>query len=79
MTSSSRRRPLSPKKWPGNCANFIGRRWRAVPFSDYGQEEITATAVSDLIHFPYFADWGDNRLFRGETPGDLIGPYISQF
>lgn len=52
---------------------------RDVPFSDYGQEEITATAVSDLIHFPYFADWGDNRLFRGETPSDLIGPYISQF
>lgn len=57
--------------------------WRAlsrdVPFSDYGQEELTATAVSDLIHFPYFANWGDQRLFRGETPGDLIGPYISQF
>lgn len=57
--------------------------WRAltrdVPFSDYGQEELTATAVSDLIHFPYFASWGDQQLFRGETPGDLIGPYISQF
>lgn len=52
---------------------------RDVPFSDYGQEEFTATAVSDLIHFPYFASWGDQQLFRGETPGDLIGPYISQF
>lgn len=57
--------------------------WRAltrdVPFSDYGQEELTATAVSDLIHFPYFASWDDQRLFRGETPGDMIGPYVSQF
>lgn len=52
---------------------------RDVPFSDYGQEEFTATAVSDLLHFPYFANWDDHRLFRGETPGDLIGPYISQF
>ena len=52
---------------------------RDVPFSDYGQEELTATAVSDLIHFPYFASWDDQRLFRGETPGDMIGPYVSQF
>lgn len=52
---------------------------RDVPFVDYGQEAITDAAYSDLIHFPYFANWEARQLFRGETYGDLVGPYISQF
>jgi hypothetical protein len=52
---------------------------RDVPFANYGQETITDAAFSDLLHFPYFANWEAQRLFRGETPGDLIGPYLSQF
>lgn len=52
---------------------------RDVPFVDYGQEAITDAAFSDLLHFPYFASWEAKRLFRGETYGDGVGPYISQF
>lgn len=52
---------------------------RDVHFAEYGHENITAAAFSDLLHFPYFANWDARRLFRGETAGDLIGPYLSQF
>lgn len=52
---------------------------RDVPFVDYGQEALTAAAPTDLQRFPYFQPWQPAYLFRGETPGDRIGPYLSQF
>ncbi|MEM7195885.1 MAG: twin-arginine translocation signal domain-containing protein [Pseudomonadota bacterium] len=59
---------------------------RDVPFIEYDTNPIVADAVSDLNAFsktPGLVDGSGNldsgRLFRGETPGDLIGPYISQF
>ncbi len=58
---------------------------RDVPFTDYGSDMDIAAAVADLNALsaaPGPKDGGlitPDTLFRGETPGDLIGPYISQF
>lgn len=52
---------------------------RDVPFADYGQEATTAAALADLQQFPYFQGWQPHQLFRGESFGDQIGPYLSQF
>jgi len=58
---------------------------RDVPFSQYGNEPITAGAIADLNKLSRFkgpkvsGQVTPGTLFRGFTPGDLIGPYISQF
>jgi hypothetical protein len=58
---------------------------REVPFSKYGSESITSMAIADLNKLSDFTGPKANRqvtpgtLFRGTTPGELIGPYISQF
>jgi hypothetical protein len=65
---------------------------RDVPFALYGQETITQAAIADLNNFvqanPGDFDWPVNQsgevdgqtLFRGnDTPGERVGPYISQF
>ncbi len=58
---------------------------RDVPFNDYGTDPLVAAAVADLNGFSTIigpTDGGQitpGTLFRGETAGDLIGPYISQF
>lgn len=63
--------------------------WRAltrdVPFTDYGTDPMIAAAAADLS---LFSDYRGPKtggkvtsaiLFRGNTPGDLVGPLISQF
>jgi hypothetical protein len=58
---------------------------RDVPFSQYGNEPITAAAIADINKLSHFKGPGvsgqvtPGTLFRGFTPGDLIGPYLSQF
>ena len=58
---------------------------RDVPFSQYGNEPITAGAIADLNKLSRFkgpkvsGQVTPGTLFRGFTPGDLIGPYMSQF
>lgn len=58
---------------------------RDIPFSQYGNEPVTAAAITDLNKLSDFRGPKVNgsvtaaTLFRGLTPGDLIGPYISQF
>ena len=58
---------------------------RDIPFSQYGNESITAGAIADLDKLSRFRGPKVNgqvtagTLFRGSTPGDLIGPYLSQF
>jgi hypothetical protein len=58
---------------------------RDIPFSQYGNESITAAAIADLDKLSRFRGPKVNgqvtaaTLFRGSTPGDLIGPYLSQF
>jgi hypothetical protein len=58
---------------------------RDIPFSQYGNEPITAAAIGDLNKLSDFRGPKVNgkvtagTLFRGSTPGDLIGHYLSQF
>jgi membrane-associated phospholipid phosphatase len=58
---------------------------RDIPFSQYGEEPVTAAALVDLNKLSDFKGPKVNghttaaTLFRGITPGDLIGPYLSQF
>lgn len=60
---------------------------RDVPFSDYQTSSVAAAAAADLTSFG--ADFKGAKdvggqvtprvLFRGLTPGDKVGPYLSQF
>jgi hypothetical protein len=58
---------------------------REVPFSQYGFEPLTAAAIADLNKLSDFrgpktgGQVTPGTLFRGLTPGDLIGPFLSQF
>ena len=61
---------------------------RDIPFSQYGTNPDAAKAISSLNTFSVTrwprstGDHGmvtDKQLFRGDTDGDLVGPYVSQF
>jgi hypothetical protein len=52
---------------------------RDVPFSQYGNEPLTAAAINDLRQFSEFANVNAGNLFRADIPGVQTGPYISQF
>ncbi len=56
---------------------------RDVPFDDYATNPLALAAVEDMNRFSYFSSkYGGgvtvDNLFRGETAGDLSGPYVSQ-
>ena len=56
-----------------------------VPFQNYAASPLITAALSDVNAFSHPLDSGPagkittGTLFRGETVGDRIGPYISQF
>jgi hypothetical protein len=58
---------------------------RDVPFSQYGSDATIGQAVADLNKLSDYRGPKVNGqvtpdvIFRGPTPGDLIGPYMSQF
>jgi PAP2 superfamily len=57
---------------------------RDVPFREYETHPLVAAAIVDMNAFPEPLSGTGQKLtpatvFRGETPGDLIGPYLSQF
>jgi len=57
---------------------------RDVPFEDYSTHPDALAATADMNTFLYFQDkYGGGvsvqNLFRGETAGDLVGPFVSQF
>lgn len=58
---------------------------RDVPYRDYATDALIAAAVADLNAFSETVGPRENglvtpgTLFRGETPGELIGPWINQF
>jgi hypothetical protein len=74
---------------PERAGEMVEDYWMAlardIPFSQYGNESITAAAITDLNKLSRFKGPKANgqvtpgTLFRGFTSGDLIGPYISQF
>ncbi|HEV3471089.1 MAG TPA: vanadium-dependent haloperoxidase [Pyrinomonadaceae bacterium] len=73
------------------CAEIAENYWMAllrdVPFSDYAGHPVAAAAAADLTAFG--ADFKGPKtnsgqvtpqlLFRGHTPGDRVGPYLSQY
>lgn len=74
---------------PENSAEMAELYWMAlmrdVRFTDFDTSTLAAEASADLSTYSDFrAPKEDGRvtprtLFRGFTPGDLVGPYISQF
>src|SRR5262249_28726812 len=58
---------------------------RDVPFREYETNPLVTAAVADLNGFtePLTSSTGTKltlpTVFRGETTGDVIGPYLSQF
>jgi hypothetical protein len=55
---------------------------RDVNFTQYGNEPLTQAAIAELNSFPAFLGprpVTPQNLFRGFTPGDVLGPYPSQF
>jgi hypothetical protein len=70
-----------------SAAEMVELYWQAilrdVHFSDYPSDSMVASAVSELNALSdYRTESGGvsmNSLFRGNTPGDLAGPYVSQF
>ncbi len=58
---------------------------RDVPFNKYATNNTVSQAVADLNNMSNFTGPKENDLvtiqtfLRGQTPGDLKGPYISQF
>ncbi|MCE7980691.1 MAG: phosphatase PAP2 family protein [Caldilinea sp. CFX5] len=65
------------------AAELVELYWQAltrdVPFAHYGEEALTNAAIADQQPFPAFRQVDAATLFRGETPGDWVGPYLSQF
>jgi membrane-associated phospholipid phosphatase len=61
------------------CELYWQALTRDVPFSKYGSDPTIARAVNELKQFERFAGVNARNVFRGETAGDLIGPYVSQF
>lgn len=55
---------------------------RDVNFTQYGNEPLSTAAIAELNSLPAYRankPVTPQNLFRGFTPGDLVGPYISQF
>ena len=52
---------------------------RDIPFSNYYESPVVARALRDLRRFPIFRRLTEATIFRGETAGDAVGPYVSQF
>lgn len=65
------------------AAEMVELYWQAftrdVPFAHYGQEPLTSAAIAELQRFPTYRHVDSGTLFRGATPSDWVGPYISQF
>ncbi len=73
----------------GTADELIELYWQAltrdVPFAEYETHPLTIAAAEDLSKCSDFQGPKANgavtptTLFRGNTPGDWIGPYLSQF
>lgn len=71
------------------AAELVELYWHAlcrdVPFAEYDADDDVAAAAAELSSLDAFAgprEDGDvtaGTVFRGDTPGDAVGPYLSQF
>jgi membrane-associated phospholipid phosphatase len=78
--------PAHPVTGKDRAAEAVELYWMAlcrdIPFSLYGKEPVTQAAIADLnaLGSSIFAGTVTGQvLFRGSTPGERVGPYISQF
>jgi hypothetical protein len=82
--------PLPPAFAGAQAAAEVGEIYwmallRDIPYRDYPVNALVGAALADLNAFsaPPGPKVGglitSDTLFRGATPGDLIGPYLSQF
>jgi hypothetical protein len=82
--------PPAPTIAGGEAGSELGELYwmalcRDVHFSDYQTSSVVADAAADLSRFPDFrgpkasGQVTPQTIFRGSTPGDLVGPYLSQF
>ncbi|MBV9344685.1 MAG: vanadium-dependent haloperoxidase [Gammaproteobacteria bacterium] len=81
--------PSPPLASAARAGEMVEDYWMAlardVPFSQYGVEPITAAAITELNKLSSFSGPKISgvvtpaTLFRGPRPGDLSGPYLSQF
>jgi hypothetical protein len=64
---------------------YWGAITRDVPFAQYSSSPLIAAAAADMSAFSDFrgpkvaGSVTPSTLFRGNTPGDVVGPYVSQF
>jgi hypothetical protein len=64
---------------------YWGALSRDVPFVQYVTSPLIAAAAADMSAFSDFRGpkvggaVAPSTLFRGNTPGDLVGPYVPQF
>jgi len=61
------------------CELYWQALTRDIPFALYDTDPLIAAAVTDLSRLPRFREVSAHTLFRGESAGDRIGPYVSQF
>ena len=71
------------------AAEAVELYWKAlardVPFTQYDSDPITQAAAADMSKLSDFRGQKSGgkvttaTLFRGVTPGDVAGPYVSQF
>ncbi len=66
------------------AAEAVELYWKAlirdVPFAHYDSDPAIARAASDLSKLPaYSGGITPATIFRGPTPGDRVGPFVSQF
>ncbi len=82
--------PPAPMLASAEAAAEIGEIYwmalaRDIPYQNYEADLLVADAVADLNAFSVIVgptEGGQvtpNTLFRSDTPGDLTGPYVSQF
>ncbi|MEO0814406.1 MAG: hypothetical protein AAFY60_16205, partial [Myxococcota bacterium] len=86
---ATRMRPAPSFRSAETAAEMGEVYWQAltrdVPFNQYSSSSLIDDAVNDLNGFSETVgpkqggQVTPDTLFRGETPGDLLGPYISQF
>ena len=82
-------RPAPRIDGPENSSEIAELYWMAlardVYFEDYAADPVANAAAADLSGFSDFRGPKQGgavtpaTLFRGDTPGDLAGPYLSQF
>ncbi|HWS25077.1 MAG TPA: hypothetical protein VN259_00760, partial [Xanthomonadales bacterium] len=88
-SASTRIRPAPEFLSPETGAEMVEVYWQAltrdVPFIDYASNSLIGAAVADLNNKAHQIGptvggrLTSASLFRGNSAGDLIGPYISQF